>query len=104
MMLILGLLAAVLVTWVARVSFIALIPPERLPADLPHVLGATTPAVFGALTVVTVLRSDIAATAGLVSMVPPLLLAAVLAYRRANLAVIVLAAIATAAGLRFLGW
>ena len=104
MMLILGLLAAVLVTWAARVSFIALIPSERLPADLPRILEAATPAVFGALTVVAVLRSDLAATVGLASVVPALLLAALLAYRRANLAVIVLAAIATAASLRFLSW
>jgi branched-subunit amino acid transport protein len=104
MTLFLGLLAAVLVTWLARVSFIALVPADRLPADLPRMLGATTPAVFGALTVVTVLRSDLAATAGVASMVLPLAVAALLAYRRANLAVIVLAAIVTATGLRILGW
>lgn len=104
MTLVLGLLAAILVTWLARVSFIALVPSERLPAELLHILGATTPAVFGALTVVSVLRSDLVATAGVASVVPPLVVAALLAYRRANLAVIVLAAVATAAGLRFLGW
>jgi branched-subunit amino acid transport protein len=98
-----SLVAAIAVTWLARVAFVTLLPADRLPEAIKAGLVAAAPAVLGALTVVTLLQARVAAASRTTHLVP-LAVAAFLAHRRANLAVIVVAAITVATCLRLLGW
>jgi branched-subunit amino acid transport protein len=98
----LALALAVLVTWGARTASIVLVPAERLSLRMMARLDDATPAVFGALTMTALLNARAAASS---TVVPVLALgvAGVLAYRRMNLAVVVLGAMGTATALRLLG-
>jgi branched-subunit amino acid transport protein len=94
-----SLILAIVITWLTRVMFIALVPADRLPPRVQTMLAAATPAVMGALTIATTLNLRAATGSGLLHQVLPLGVAAMLA-RRSNLAVVVLGALATGTVLR----
>jgi branched-subunit amino acid transport protein len=98
-----SLVVAVAITWLTRISFITLLPADRLPTSLRVGLEAAAPAVLGALVVVTLLHERVEVT-WMPSRLVPLIVAAFLAHRRVNLGVVVLAAVVVATGLRWLGW
>ncbi len=91
MTVLLTLLAVAVVSWAYRVSFTAVLPPERLPAGLRSRMDAVGPAAFAAL-----LAGHVAGAAP--AEVPVLLAAVAAAAVAARLTASHLAAIVAAAG------
>jgi len=91
----LALSAGALATWLLRVSFLTLLPADRLPAQLRQALRHIGPAALGALIV-----SSLVGQGGLPALVIPsaehvaLLAAGLVAWRIRNLAAPMAAALA----------
>lgn len=95
------LLLAAVVTWLLRVSFIAVVPAARLPDRVHAALDDVAPAVMAAIVVTHLVHGE-----GLGGIVPSDLaaaaIAAVVAWRTRHLAATVLAGVAAAGLLRML--
>lgn len=91
------LLAAGLLSWVMRVLFIAVLPADRLPGRARQILTGATPAVLAALTVVLAMNGLRAADGtARVSHIAAIAVAAVLAWWKGNVTLVVFGAMTAA--------
>jgi branched-subunit amino acid transport protein len=104
MMLALILVAGAVVTWAARVAFIAVVPAEVLPTRVTNALTVATPAVLAAVAVSSALKVQDGDATTVLGLVVPLAVAALLARLHGNLAIVVLGALLAGTLVRILGW
>jgi branched-subunit amino acid transport protein len=87
----LAMLALAVLCWLFRISFVLLVPPDRLPARVQEGLTYLAPAVLGAIATVELIGVVSAAEpTGSVLSIAAVGLVAVVAYRFRNLSLTVL--------------
>ena len=92
------LLAAGLITWVLRVTFIVLLPAKDLPKSVRTTLEAAAPAALAALLATDLVHQGITEPAVVPALLAGTIAAAVVTWKWSNLALTALAGLAAFGG------